>query len=162
MMAAVGHKILAAPFSIVGSIGVVAQIPNVHRLLKKNHIDVEQMTAGEYKRTVSLLGETTEKGRQKLQEELEETHGLFKQFISHYRPSLDIDKIATGEHWLGTKAFELNLVDSLITSDDYLLEKSKTMAIFEISYIIRKSLSERLASSVRLGIEKLLYSQTIF
>lgn len=144
MMAAVADKILAAPFAIIGSIGVIAQIPNFHRLLKKNHIDFEMLTAGEFKRTLTLFGENTEKGRQKLQDEIEETHQLFKQFLAEHRPQLDVDKVASGEHWLALRAKDLNLVDDLITSDDYLLNASQTAEVIEIQYQIKRSFSDRL------------------
>jgi serine protease SohB len=118
MMACVANKIVSAPFAILGSIGVIAQVPNFNKLLKKNDVDFEQFTAGEFKRTVTMFGENTEKGREKFVEELEETHGLFKAFVTAHRPELDIDKVATGEHWFGTQAKKLGLVDELQTSDD--------------------------------------------
>ena len=124
MMACIGDKILSAPFAMLGSIGVVAQIPNIHRLLKKNDIDVEVLTAGDYKRTLTVMGENTEQARQKFLQELQTTHDLFKQFVARFRPQLDIDAVATGEVWLGTDAQGLNLVDQLQTSDEYLDRKS--------------------------------------
>jgi len=117
LMAAMANKIIAAPFAVVGSIGVLAQVPNIHRLLEKFDIDVEQHTAGEYKTTLTLMGKNTEKARQKFREELEETHVLFKEFVHEHRPQLDIDKIATGEHWYGSQALALNLIDEIMTSD---------------------------------------------
>lgn len=147
LMACVADHIIAAPFAIVGSIGVVAQLPNFHRLLNKNEIDFEQFTAGEYKRTVTLFGENTDKGRQKLQEEIEETHGLFKEFVSTHRSVLDIPQVATGEHWYGTQALELKLVDELRTSDDYLLEASQTTELFEVNYASKKPLMAKLLAT---------------
>ncbi len=149
LMASVANKIIAAPFAIVGSIGVLAQIPNFYRLLKKHDIDVEQHTAGEYKRTLTMLGENTNKGREKFKEELEETHELFKQFVLEHRPQLDIDQIATGEHWYGTRALEMNLVDELTTSDDYLLEKSDEWDIYEINYVVNETLIDKLSGLVQ-------------
>ncbi len=146
MMACVANHIIAAPFSIVGSIGVLAQIPNVHRLLKKNEVDFEQLSAGEYKRTLTVFGENTDKARKKLQQELEETHQHFKDFIKSQRPDLDIDQVATGEHWLGTKALELGLVDRLQTSDDYLMESRKDSDMIHLEYVRKKKISERIAS----------------
>ncbi|MCU0696376.1 MAG: protease SohB [Myxococcaceae bacterium] len=134
MMACVADQVVAAPFSIIGSIGVVAQVPNVHRFLKRYDVDVEEMTAGEFKRTVSLLGEVTEKGKAKLQEQLEETHGLFKAFVKQHRPALDVDQVATGEYWLGTRAKELKLVDTLVTSDDYLVGRAKDSNVFQVHF----------------------------
>lgn len=134
MMACVADSIVAAPFAIVGSIGVVAQVPNLHRLLKRFDVDYDEMTAGEFKRTVSILGEISAKGRQKFQEQLEETHGLFKEFVKSQRPTLDIDAVATGEYWLGRRNVELGLVDRLATSDEYLLEKAKTSALYRVTY----------------------------
>ena len=148
MMACVANHIVAAPFAIVGSIGVIAQLPNFSRVLKKNDIDFEQFTAGEFKRTVTMFGENTNAARAKFREEIEETHQLFKNFVHNYRPSLDIAKVSTGEHWYGTQALELKLVDRLVTSDDYLLEQSQTSDVFEIIYSMRKPLSTRLSALV--------------
>lgn len=134
MMACVADSVVAAPFSIIGSIGVVAQIPNVHKLLKRHDVEVQEMTAGEFKRTVTLFGEVTEKGKAKLQEQLEETHVLFKNFVKQHRVGLDVDKVATGEYWLGTRAKELGLVDVLHTSDDYLLGRSKEANVFRVQF----------------------------
>ena len=117
MMACVGHKIYAAPFAFIGSIGVVAQIPNVHRWLKNHDIDFEQITAGEFKRTLTIFGENTEEGRRKFKKDLEAIHHQFKDFVQTNRPQLDIDKVATGEVWSGQQAKELGLVDEIITSD---------------------------------------------
>ena len=134
MMACQGNKILAAPFAILGSIGVLAQIPNFNRLLKKNNIDFEQITGGEFKRTLTMFGENTEKGREKFQEEVDSTHKLFKNFVTEARPQLDMAKVATGEHWYGSQALELKLVDAIQTSDDYLLERYETHDIYELKF----------------------------
>lgn len=146
MMACVADKIIAAPFAIIGSIGVLAQIPNFHRLLKKMDIDFEQITAGDYKRTLTLFGENTDKDREKFKEELEDTHKLFKEFVKDSRPQIDIDKIATGEHWYGKRAIELNLIDELITSDDYLTNAAKEADVFQVKYERKKPVSEKLIS----------------
>ena len=146
MMACVANKIIAAPFSIIGSIGVLAQIPNLHRFLKKHDVDFEQLYAGEYKRTLTLFGENTSKGRTKVQQDLEETHQLFKDFVKSQRPGLDIDKVATGEHWLGIRAQELGLVDELQTSDDYLMARRRKSELLLVEYSRKKSLSEKLTS----------------
>ena len=152
LMACVADRILAAPFAVVGSIGVVAQIPNVHRLLKKHDVDVELHTAGEYKRTLTLLGENTEAARAKFREELEDTHLLFKQFVSEHRPQVPIAQAATGEHWFGSRALSLNLVDQLRTSDDYLLDHADSADLYAVRFRRKKPLSERLhLSLLRLG-----------
>jgi serine protease SohB len=144
LMACVADRILAAPFAVIGSIGVVAQLPNFHRLLTKNDIDVELHTAGQYKRTLTLFGENTDAARAKFREELDDTHNLFKRFVTDYRPALDMDKVATGEHWFGSRALDLGLVDELRTSDDYLLQRIGEAEVFDVHYRIRKPLSERL------------------
>ena len=146
MMACVADNIIAAPFAIIGSIGVLAQIPNFHRLLKKMDIDFEQITAGDYKRTLTLFGENTDKDREKFKEELEDTHRLFKEFVKGSREQVDIDKIATGEHWYGKRAIELKLVDKLITSDDYLSNAAKEADVFEVKFERKKPVSEKLFS----------------
>lgn len=156
MMACVADRIVAAPFAIVGSIGVVAQIPNFHRLLKKNAIDVELHTAGEFKRTLTLLGENTEAGREKFREELNETHRLFKAFVSEQRPSLDIDAVATGEHWFGVQAKEKGLVDEIGTSDDLLIAQLSKRDVVGVRYAQRKRLIDRLTGSVAESCDRLL------
>lgn len=143
MMACVADRINAAPFAVLGSIGVVAQIPNIHKLLKKHDIDVELMTAGKYKRTLTVLGENTDEGREKFREDLEETHDLFKAFIAQHRPAVDMEQVATGEVWLGTRAQELGLVDDLQTSDEYLTTQLPNADIYEVSYAYKKSLPEK-------------------
>ncbi len=139
MMACIGEKIISAPFAILGSIGVVAQLPNVNRLLKKHDIDFEVLTAGEYKRTLTVFGENTEKGREKFQEDLDITHELFKNFVSNYRPQLAIDEVATGEVWLGVAAQGKGLVDELKTSDEYLAERAKGAELYHLHYAERKA-----------------------
>lgn len=156
MMACVANKIIAAPFAILGSIGVIAQLPNFNKLLKKNNIDFEQFTAGEFKRTVTMFGENTEKGKEKFIEELEETHVLFKDFVSEHRPSLDLEKVATGEHWFGTKALELGLIDTIQTSDDYLQKLSKSHKVVAIKYEVKKGLAEKLGKAASLSVESVL------
>ncbi len=158
MMACIADKIVSAPFAIIGSIGVVAQIPNIHRLLKKYDVDVDVMTAGEFKRTVTMLGENTEKGKQKFQQELEETHQLFKQFVLQNRPHLDIDKIATGEHWFGTQALELKLVDEITTSDDLILDKMKEKRVLAVKYRLKKSLIKKLGRQAEESLANIIYS----
>lgn len=148
MMACVANKIIAAPYAVIGSIGVVAQLPNFHRLLKRNDIDFEQITAGEYKRTLSLFAENTEKGKEKVQEDVDNVHRIFKRFIKENRPQVNIDEVATGEHWHGVQALELKLVDQLMTSDDYLLSKATDTDIYEIHYLPKKKLMDKFSLSV--------------
>ncbi|MDO4625823.1 MAG: protease SohB [Pasteurellaceae bacterium] len=156
MMACVADKIISAPFAIIGSIGVVAQVPNIHRLLKKHDVDVDVMTAGEFKRTVTLLGENTEKGKQKFQQELEETHQLFKNFVSQHRSQLDLDQVATGEHWFGQQALDLHLVDEIGTSDDVILHALQEKRVINVKYIIKKSLTQKLSKQAEESADNLL------
>jgi serine protease SohB len=141
MMACVADKIVAAPFSIIGSIGVVAQIPNFNRFLKSKEIDIELHTAGQFKRTLTLLGENTEEGRQKFRESLNETHDLFKGFVHQMRPQLDIEQVATGEHWYGSQALEKGLVDAVGTSDELLLGLFESHEVIGLRYQQRKNSS---------------------
>ena len=143
MMACVANKIIAAPFAVVGSIGVVAQIPNFNRFLKKHDIDYEEITAGEFKRTLTVFGENTDADRNKFREEIEDAHELFKEFVAENRPSVDISSIATGEHWYGKRALERNLIDELSTSDDYLYNRSLESDVFEVSYIRKRSMVDK-------------------
>lgn len=152
LMACVGDHLLAAPFAVVGSIGVVAQLPNFRRLLDEHGVDYEMLTAGKFKRTLSMFGKNTDEGREKLQQEIDEVHELFKAQIREHRPQVDLEKVATGEHWYGIRALELKLVDELRTSDDFLLEAAKERDVYTLSYKRRRSLPERMLS----GAESLL------
>ncbi|HEX9875053.1 MAG TPA: protease SohB [Gammaproteobacteria bacterium] len=152
LMACVADEILAAPFAIIGSVGVIAQLPNFHRLLEDKGIDFEQITAGRYKRTLTLFGENTEEGREKLKQELEDVHGLFKEQIAEHRPAVDLERVATGEHWYGIKALELALIDRIATSDDFLLDAGRSHDLYSVRYKRRRSLPERIMA----GAESLL------
>jgi serine protease SohB len=153
MMACVADRIVAAPFALVGSIGVVAQVPNVHRLLERYGVRVEQFTGGEFKRTVTPFGDTTEAERAKLRSEIEDTHALFKDFVAAHRPQLDLDQVGTGEAWYGARALALRLVDELRTSDDYLSAARGRADLFAVSYrppgAARRRLLTRLVEAVR-------------
>jgi serine protease SohB len=144
MMACIGTKLIAAPFALLGSIGVVAQIPNFHRLLKNRDVDVEVLTAGEYKRTLTMFGENTEKGREKFIDELEDVHTLFKDFVSENRPVVDAEKVGTGEAWYGRRALDLNLVDDLMTSDEYIVDKCADNDVFMVKYVEHQNRVEKI------------------
>lgn len=153
MMACVAQKIVAAPFAILGSIGVVAQLPNFHRLLKKSNVDYEMLTAGEYKRTLTMFGENTDKGREKFIEDLEDTHTLFKDFVSEHRPSVNITEVATGEIWFGSRALDNKLIDEIKTSDEYLFELSENAEVFSVKLSPKKTFAEKLGLAVSSGVD---------
>ena len=157
MMACVAQKIIAAPFAIVGSIGVVAQLPNFHRLLKKHDVDVELHTAGQFKRTLTIFGENDDKAREKFKAELETVHQQFKQFVSEHRPRMDMEQIATGEHWLAAEAKKLGLVDELRTSDDYLLSQFEQKQVIKVTYHNKKGLADRFSNAASLAVERAIY-----
>jgi serine protease SohB len=148
LMACVADRIIAAPFAIIGSIGVLAQLPNFHRLLEEKGIDYEQVTAGRYKRTLTVFGKNTEEGREKMRQEVEDVHELFKAQIHEYRPQVDLERVATGEYWHGVRAIELKLVDELRTSDDVLLEAVKQRDLYHLAYKRRRALAERVMGGV--------------
>jgi serine protease SohB len=154
LMACVADKIVAAPFAILGSIGVLAQIPNFRRLLDEHGVDVEQITAGKYKRTLTMFGKNTDEDRAKLKEELEDVHALFKDAVAKYRPDLDLDAVATGEHWYGTRALDLGLADALQTSDELLNERAVTHDLYAVRYKIKQPLQKRLLASVESALER--------
>lgn len=156
MMACVADKIIAAPFAVLGSIGVVAQIPNFHRLLKKNDVDFEMITAGEHKRTLTMFGENTDNGRAKFLEDIEDTHELFKEFVSEQRPQVDIAAVATGEVWFGLRAMNVNLVDELKTSDDYLWQQAANSDIYEVEFAFKKNFSQKLGLAAQEATDNLL------
>ena len=149
LMSCVADQIVAAPFAVLGSIGVVAGMPNFNKILKKNDIDYELLTAGKYKRTLTMFGENTEEGKQKFLDQLEQIHVLFKNFVSRYRPKLDIEEIATGEYWFGEDAIKLNLADKIQTSEDYLIELSKSKDLFLLTHKEKKKWMDKLAESAQ-------------
>jgi len=158
MMACIANKIVSAPFAIIGSIGVIAQIPNFSKILKKNDIDFEQITAGQYKRTLTMFGENNEQDREKFQSEIDEIHTLFKDHVANNRPQLDMNKVATGETWYGEQAIELGLVDQLQTSDDYLLATNERKTIYKLKYTVPKTLSQKLGKAASVSLENSLFS----
>ncbi|GBC62780.1 protease SohB [Desulfonema ishimotonii] len=155
MMACVGDRLVAAPFAIIGSVGVIFSTPNFHRFLQKHDIDYEQITAGEYKRTLTLFGQITEKGRDKTIAQVQAVHDLFKQFIAAHRKSVDMEKVATGEFWYASQALNLKLVDELMTSDDLLRARSRTADLYEVTWQPNQTLSQQLSASVRLMVSDL-------
>ena len=154
MMACVADKLLASQFAYIGSIGVLAQLPNFNKLLKKNDIEFEQHTAGEFKRTLTVFGENNDEGRAKFKEEIEEIHVLFKDFVQSQRPDMDIDKVATGEYWPGIKAKSLGLIDDITTSDDYILSHYPAREIFSVKYAVKKNVAEKLGMSAANVVER--------
>jgi len=154
MMACVADKLLASQFAYIGSIGVLAQLPNFNKLLKKNDIEFEQHTAGEFKRTLTVFGENNDEGRAKFKEEIEEIHVLFKDFVQRQRPDMDIDKVATGEYWPGIKAKSLGLIDDITTSDDYILSHYPAREIFSVKYAVKKNVAEKLGMSAANVVER--------
>ena len=155
LMACVASRIVAAPFAILGSIGVIAQIPNFNRLLDEHGVDFEQITAGQYKRNVTMFGKNTDEDRAKLKQELEDVHALFKSAVSKYRPDLDLDAVATGEHWYGTRALDLGLADELRTSDEVLAELATEHDLYRVTFKIKQPLQKRLLANVDAVIDKI-------
>lgn len=156
MMACLADRLLAAPFAIIGSIGVLVQMPNIHRLLKKNDVDFEMITAGEYKRTLTPFTEVTEKGREKVKQDVEEMHGLFKDWVQRYRPVVDIDQISTGETWVGMQAHDRKMVDDIGTSDDFIVQSCEAADVYEVCYEIRVPLGEKIGGVLQRAMDKTL------
>jgi len=156
LMACVANHIMAAPFAIVGSIGVMAQIPNVHRLLKKYDVDVELLTAGEYKRTLTVLGENTDKGREKFVSDLEVIHAQFKNYIARFRPQTNIAEVATGEVWSGEAAVSMKLVDEVITSDEYIVTACEQADVYSVKYVSKKTLADRMGFNAELHADRVI------
>lgn len=154
LMACVASKIYAAPFAILGSIGVLAQIPNFHRLLDTHGVDFEQVTAGKYKRTVTMFGENSDEDRAKLKEELEDVHELFKSAVSQYRPNLDLEKVATGEHWYGTRALDMGLADEIKTSDEVIAGLIADRELYKVTFKVKQPLQKRLMANIDSTLEK--------
>lgn len=156
MMACVGNTLVAAPFAYIGSIGVLLQMPNFNRFLKQKNVDFEMVTAGEYKRTLTMFGENTDKGRAKIQEEIQEVHELFKDFIRQSRPGMDIDKLATGETWQGMRAKEFGLVDEIGTSDERIVSACNEADVYLVAWEKKKNLTDKLSSVVESALDNTL------
>lgn len=154
MMACLADKLVAAPFAIIGSIGVLVQLPNFHRVLKKHDVDYEIISAGEYKRTLTTFGEITQKGRDKVQEDVETIHELFKNWVKEHRPSVEIDRISTGETWVGSLAKERYMVDELKTSDEVILDACQESDVYEVEYEFRKSIQDKLGRMLEQSVDK--------
>lgn len=155
MMACVSDKFVCAPFAMIGSIGVIAQLPNFNKLLKKNNVEFEQVTAGEFKRTLTMFGENTDSGREKFKQELEQIHALFREHVQSARPELNIEKVATGETWFGTDALKMGLVDAIQTSDDLLLSLNEEFELYQVTYQNKKGLSDKLGIGVSTVLDRL-------
>ncbi|MEA3411280.1 MAG: protease SohB [Pseudomonadota bacterium] len=158
MMACVADRIIAAPFAVIGSIGVLAQLPNFHRMLDRHGIEFEQIKAGDLKRTLTMFGVNTDEDREHFSQQLEDTHQLFKQFVAEHRSSIDIDAVSTGEHWYGIRALEQKLIDGIRTSDDHLIRAARDADLFEVIYTPGKTVSEKLASVIQGSVERLFFS----
>ena len=154
MMACVANQIVAAPFAVIGSIGVLAQLPNFHRLLRKANVDFEQLTAGDYKRTLTMFGENTDEDRAKMQEDLEDTHLLFKDFVAEHRNQVEIDEVATGEVWYGQRAMQRGLVDELKTSDSFLQDCLAERDVYEVRHVHKKHWQEKLGIAAEGALER--------
>lgn len=154
MMACLADKLVAAPFAILGSIGVLVQLPNFHRLLRKHDVDYETITAGEYKSTLSTFGQITQRGREKVQEDIEEMHTLFKAWVKQHRPVVDIDRIATGETWVGLQALDRQLIDEIMTSDECIVRACEQADVYSVRYEIRQTLGDKLGVAVHKGLDR--------
>ncbi|WP_372769302.1 protease SohB [Pseudoalteromonas sp.] len=155
MMACVSDKFVCAPFAMIGSIGVIAQLPNFNKLLKKNNVEFEQVTAGEFKRTLTMFGENTDTGREKFKQELEQIHALFREHVQSARPKLNVEKVATGETWFGTDALKMGLVDAIQTSDDLLLSLNEEFELYMVTYQNKKGLSDKLGIGASTVLDKI-------
>ena len=156
MMACLADRLVAAPFAIIGSIGVLVQLPNFHRVLKKYDVDYEIISAGEYKRTLTHFGEITNKGKDKVKDDVENIHQIFKDWVKTYRPSVEIDTIATGETWVGSQAKDRYMVDDIKTSDECVIEACENSEVYEIKFEIKKSLQVKLASLLEESTHRLI------
>lgn len=148
LMACIADRIVAAPFAILGSIGVLAQLPNFNRMLDNHGVEFEQISAGKYKRTVTMFGKNTEEDRDKLRQELEDVHQLFQDAVGRYRPDLDMQKVATGEHWYGTQALDLSLADELATSDELLIKSVDDRDVYKVTYEVKQPLPKKVLHSM--------------
>lgn len=149
LMACVAHEIIAAPFAIVGSIGVVGLVPNVHPLLKNHGIDVHEHTAGEYKRSLSPWAAVTPEKVQRYEHELSMTHELFQEFVQQYRPNLEPEVLQTGEYRYAARSVgDTGLVDKVQSSDDFIAEHLPKYHVIFVTCREEKSVWQRLSGAL--------------
>jgi len=135
MMCCTADRIVASPFAVLGSIGVISEVPNAYERLKEEGIEFQTITAGKFKRTVTPTKKITKEDIKKSTEDIQEIFNLFKGFVKSQRPQLDIENVATGDTWFGEDALERGLCDELATADDVLLEfVDKGYDLYEVAY----------------------------
>ena len=135
MMACVADRLVASPFAIIGSIGVIGEVPNAYERLNREGIEFLTVTAGKYKRTLTPFKKPTKEDIAKQQGDLEDILKLFKGFVAEHRPSLDIEQVATGEVWFGRDALKQGLVDELVTTDELLLQRHRDgVEVYSVRY----------------------------
>mmetsp|Transcript_9058 Transcript_9058/g.12909 ORF Transcript_9058/g.12909 Transcript_9058/m.12909 type:complete len:423 (-) Transcript_9058:25-1293(-) len=118
-------RLYAAPFAVVGSIGVIGQTVNIHNALESWGVKPLVFRGGKHKAPVGLIGEVSEDGMKTIQKMIDKTHNAFKRHVLAARPKLakQIDDVATGDVWLGCDALDVGLIDRVITSDEYISQR---------------------------------------
>ncbi len=122
MISSQADEIWAMPGSAVGSIGVIAEIPNVAGLLDKVGVEFTVITAGEYKDAGSPYRPLTEEERGLIQGSVDEAYDQFIDIVAEGRgmKRTEVEELATGWVWGGSTAQELGLIDELGTFEDAL------------------------------------------
>ncbi|KZX82185.1 hypothetical protein A3715_00045, partial [Oleiphilus sp. HI0009] len=146
MMAAVGDRIIASPTSMLGSIGVIMEVPNFYNLLDRAGVQFHQFTAGKHKRLVSMTNKIGDAAKDQINQDLEKSHELFKNHVHTYRNSVNLESVSHGDVWSAKYCLDNKLVDDLMTSEAYLFDRASRANIFHISWDVERSFSDKLSS----------------
>lgn len=160
MAAVVSDEIIAAPFAMVGSIGVVANVMIYEELLKNIGIQTNVYTSGDSKRTVVPSRVPNAEEEAKLEAQLEEIHSRFKDHVLSFRPDIDEDKVFTGQAFLAADAINFGLVDKIGTSDELLLNLYKDgHRLIEVQFIIEENIGGSVTKQVSAGLVDAIKSE---
>ncbi len=120
-------RLYVAPFAVVGSIGVIGQSINIHKVLEGWGVTPLVFRGGKDKAPLGLIGEVTDESIAKVQDMVDTIHTAFKHHVAAARPIISdrIDELATGDIWLGINAVEVGLADRVVTSDEYIGERMR-------------------------------------
>jgi ClpP class serine protease len=122
MIASQANQIIAAPFAVVGSIGVMLEGLNIHEALKSYGVKPLSLKAGDMKNPITTWGEISDKDLKLKLQDLDESHQDFIELCRSTRPELD-PKVCNGRVMSGEKALESGMTDRILTSEEYIFEK---------------------------------------
>jgi serine protease SohB len=157
LMVLPAEKIIVGELSLIGSVGVVSLVINVHDALQRWGVRPFEVTAGEYKRTLSPFSEVTPEKERAFAEELAQIHDAFRHIVTEWRPSVD-EALLNGRAWIGRQAVEAKLADEVGNSNEYLLKLNESTPLLYIHTVEpgSRGLASLLRASVSYVLEPIL------